>query len=165
MLLVPAKVLADLDWAQSLWRRAAGEIPKVFSISHRINRFDIARFASRQRRWAIRESRSMCIMYQSGPCRPLVATYCALHSIISLGMSTFAGHSSRHWRQLIQSSETSFTRSSASNAGSSLPVTNARIRLALARGVASSRGAMRKMGHIRKAYTLKDGKVHIQRIN
>ncbi len=23
----------------------------------------------------------------------------------------------------------------------------------------------RKMGHIRKAYTLKDGKVHIQRIN
>ena len=52
--------------------------------------------------------------------RPLVATYCALASNISLGMSTAAGHSQRHWWQLTHRSATALNSSSCRPAGSRL---------------------------------------------
>ena len=71
---------------------------------------------------------------------PLVTTYCDLHSIINFGISTCAGHSSRHWWQFTHRSANFLSSSPFNSLGSRLPVKIARIKFAFARGEASSRG-------------------------
>ncbi len=118
-------------------------------MSQRAIRLPTAQLASRGARDAQPHSPSMRVITQSSNASPLVATYAALASAISLGMSTLAGHSSRHMWQWTHRSAISLKPSSSAVDAGKAPVSSPRTRLALARGEASSRGDGRKIGHIR----------------
>src|SRR6056297_409418 len=130
-------------------RRRAADSPNSRSKNQRDNLLVIKLLLSHGKREKTGAQLSSRQSNMSDNRKPLVATCWPLISLTSFGMSTDAGHSSRHWWQLKQRSAISLLRSEASVFGSSSPVSTPRNRFAFALGEASSLGRARNTGHCR----------------